>query len=412
MNINRPSDISHFFVAGINYKKSDTAIRGQFAVNNDQYEAIIKSAPDHHIDSFFILSTCNRTEIYGFAEDASRLVNLICSQTKGDAATFADFAYIKKGADAVQHLYNVGAGLDSQILGDYEIVGQLKQAVKFSKDHNFINCFTERLFNSVLQSSKTIKNDTLLSGGTVSVSFAAVQYIKENITITPETKILLIGTGKIGRNTCKNLIDYLGTNNITLINRSDEKAQELASSLQLKFASIRDLESNIAAADIILTAANAVEPIILKSQFKHTSSKLIIDLAVPSNVEATVADLANVTLVNVDMLSKLKDETLNKRKAEAPKAKMIVAEHFADFMEWHQMRKNAPALNALKIKLSEISKQHQELLNGGETKCPFISFEQKIQRVVNGTASKMRSQNKGGCHYIEAINEFMILVAN
>ncbi|WP_259066760.1 glutamyl-tRNA reductase [Mucilaginibacter sp. X4EP1] len=412
MIVNRPSDISHFFIAGINYKKSDAATRGQFAVNNDQYEAIMQMAPVHHIDAFFILSTCNRTEIYGFAEDPSKLINLICSQTKGDADTFTSLAYIKKGIDAVHHLYHVGAGLDSQILGDYEIVGQLKQAVKISKDKGFINCFMERLFNSVLQSSKTIKNDTLLSGGTVSVSFAAVQYIKENAEITPDTKILLLGTGKIGRNTCKNLIDYLGTTNITLINRSGEKAEELARELGLKHAPMSQLEDNIILADIILTATNAVEPVILASQLQNKTPKLIIDLAVPANVEASVKDLPYISLVNVDTLSKLKDETLKKRKAEAPKAKAIVAEHFTDFMEWHQMRKNAPTLNAIKTKLAEISAQHHVLLNGGETKCPFISFEQKIQKVVNGTASKMRSQNKGGCHYIEAINEFMGLVAN
>jgi glutamyl-tRNA reductase len=413
MNTNRPSDILHFFVAGINYKKSDAATRGQFAINNDQYDAIIEKAAVYHIDSFFILSTCNRTEVYGFAEDPSQLINLICTQTKGDAATFNELAYIKKSTEAVEHLYNVGAGLDSQILGDYEIVGQLKQAVKFSKDRNFINCFMERLVNSVLQSSKTIKNDTLLSGGTVSVSFAAVQYIKENIEVTADTKILLIGTGKIGRNTCKNLIDYLGTTNITLMNRSVEKAEEMAAELGLQFAPMSELDAHIASANIILSATNAVEPIILKSHLQNNGAKMIIDLAVPNNVEAAVMGLPQITLINVDKLSKLKDETLKKRKAEAPKAKAIVTAHFGDFMDWHLMRKNAPALNAIKTKLSEISKQHQALLlSGDETKCPFISFEQKIQRVVNGTASKMRSQNKGGCHYIEAINEFMILVAN
>src|SRR5271169_1553723 len=170
INTSRRVDISNFFIAGINYKKTDAETRGQFAINNDQYENIIDLAPLYNLDALFVLSTCNRTEIFGFAESPSQLIDLLCTQTTGDKKTFTRLAYIKSGEQAVEHLFNVSAGLDSQILGDYEIIGQLKRAVKFSKDRGFINCFLERLINCVLQSSKTIKNDTALSGGTVSVS--------------------------------------------------------------------------------------------------------------------------------------------------------------------------------------------------------------------------------------------------
>src|SRR5882762_3456524 len=178
---NKSTDISKFFIAGINYKKTDAAIRGQFAISNEQYEKILHLAPAHHLYELFILSTCNRTEIYGFAEEPSQLINLLCTQTTGDPADFSDIAYIKNGLEAVEHLFQVSAGLDSQILGDYEIVGQIKTAVKFARERGFIGAFTERLVNCVLQSSKSIKNQTALSGGTVSVSFAAIQYIKERM---------------------------------------------------------------------------------------------------------------------------------------------------------------------------------------------------------------------------------------
>src|SRR6185437_15463637 len=206
INTNKPVDISNFVVAGINYKKMDAATRGQFSVNSDEYESILALAPSFKSDALFVLSTCNRTEIYGFAGEPSVLIDLLCTQTKGDKQAFANLAYIKKGNEAVEHLFNVGAGLDSQILGDYEIIGQLKQSVKFAKDRGYINCFLERLVNCVLQSSKTIKNETALSGGTVSVAFSAMQYIKEHTTVSGDTKILLIGAGKIGRSTCKNLV--------------------------------------------------------------------------------------------------------------------------------------------------------------------------------------------------------------
>src|SRR5687767_2995593 len=125
-------DISRFYIAGINYKKTDAVIRGQFAVNNEQYATLLSKAGDLGLHELFVLSTCNRTEIYGFAESADQLIQLLCSQTEGSAATFSKLAYIKNGLAAIDHLFAVAAGLDSQILGDYEIVGQIKQAVKFS----------------------------------------------------------------------------------------------------------------------------------------------------------------------------------------------------------------------------------------------------------------------------------------
>lgn len=411
INTNRPVDISNFFIAGVNYKKTDAATRGQFSINNDQYENILNLAPAYKSDALFILSTCNRTEIYGFAEDAGELIDLLCTQTTGDKNTFTRLAYIKKGEAAVEHLFNVGAGLDSQILGDYEIIGQLKAAVKFSKERGFINCFLERMVNCVLQSSKTIKNDTALSGGTVSVSFAAVQYIKENFEINAGKKILLIGTGKIGRNTCKNLVDYLGTTNITLINRSEDKAAELAAELNLKYAPLSDLDYHVANSDIILTATNAGQPTIFKSQLENKGIKLIVDLSVPNNVDASVKELPGITLVNVDELSKLKDETLQRREAEAPKAKAIIAAQIAEYMEWYQMRKNAPALNAIKGKLIEIHTLLKITFPNEGKGCPVMNAERKIQKVINNVAFKMRSQNQQGCHYLEAINEFMSVSA-
>src|SRR5580698_1462580 len=159
---NKITDISRFFIAGINYKKTDANIRGQFSIGKEQYQNILSLATSFGVNELFILSTCNRTEIYGFAENISQLIDLLCTQTKNSKEVFINTAYSKSGIDAIEHLFLVASGLDSQILGDYEIVGQLKQAVKFSKEHERIHAFTERLFNCVLQSSKAIKNETSL----------------------------------------------------------------------------------------------------------------------------------------------------------------------------------------------------------------------------------------------------------
>jgi glutamyl-tRNA reductase len=405
-----PVDISNFFVAGINYRKTEATIRGQFAINNDQYENILKLAPYYNINALFIISTCNRTEIYGLADDISNLIDLLCTQTTGNKETFIGLAYKKNGIDAANHLFEVGAGLDSQILGDYEITGQLKQAVKFSKDRNFINCFLERLVNCVLQSSKMIRNDTALSNGAISVSYAAVEFIKKSIKVYSDKKILVIGIGKIGRNTCKNLVDYLGAKNITLINRSEEKAAELAAELGLQYAPLNQLAAYVETSDIILVATNAPKPVILTSYLENRGTKLIIDLSIPYNVEASASKLPGITLVNVDELSKLNDETLLKRKAEIPKAKDIIAQNINDFMDWYQMRQNAPALKAVKTKLSSIYMHHFSAIKGDPDKCPVIAAEKKIQKVINEMAGKMRLKNQCGCNFLEAINEFIIAV--
>lgn len=407
---NRTPDISRFFIAGINYKKTDAAIRGQFAVSHDQYAKILSLAPAHGLSELFILSTCNRTEIYGFADDASQLIGILCTQTTGDAAAFSELAYCRKGEAAMEHLFQVAAGLDSQILGDYEIVGQLKQAVKFAKERNFIGPFLERLVNSVLQSSKSIKNQTALSGGTVSVSFAAVQYIREKIQDIAGKKILLVGIGKIGRNTCRNLVDYLGTTEITLINRTAEKAAGLAAETGVRFAPAEDFALHVASSDIILVATNAERPTLLRSHLENKGDKLIIDLSIPCNVEKSAGELPNITLVNVDELSRLKDETLQKREAEVPRARGIITEHLTEFMDWYDMRKHVPVLKAVKTKLQELHTCPVFVRLSGEPFPSHSNADEKIQRVINGMASKMRQQNQQGCHYIQAINEYITAV--
>jgi glutamyl-tRNA reductase len=404
MNTEYLKNISNFFVAGINYKKSDACVRGQFAIGTEQYINILQKAAAQGLNEIFILSTCNRTEIYGFANSSKQLVELLCSETHGDKKTFLQSAYIKNGTDAIEHIFDVGAGLDSQILGDYEIVGQLKNAVKFSKQYGFVGAFTERLINCVLQSSKLIKNNTELSGGTVSVSFAAVQYIKQVVANPSSKNILLLGVGKIGRNTCKNLVDYLDTKRITLINRSPEKAEELARELGLRSASLENLHEEIAKADIILVATNSPEPTILKEHVEGHGEKLIIDLSIPYNVHEEAQELSNVQLVNVDELSKLKDETLRMRMAEVPKAKAIIAEVTKEFNEWYQMRRHVPMLKDLKLKLKEL--YSHPLYSNLTTTCPK-KLDVQIQRVLNETAGKIKIQNQRGCQYLAALNDFI-----
>jgi glutamyl-tRNA reductase len=400
-------DINQFYIVGINYKKTDASVRGHFAVNTERYTSLLERASSYNISELFVLSTCNRTEVYGFAKNADVLIDLLCSETAGSVEIFKELAYAKCGLDAVEHLFNVAAGLDSQILGDYEIVGQIKQAARFSKERGFVKTFLERLINTVLQASKAIRSQTQLSSGTVSVSFAAVQFLRQNLANASNKKIVLLGTGKIGRNTCRNLVDYLDTKNITLINRTDDKAYDLANELDLQFVSNDEAPQQIQEADIIIVATNAEQPVLLKQDLINSNKKILIDLSIPNNIDPSAKELEHITLVNVDDLATINDATLQMRVAEVPKAKCLIAQHIEEFVEWYTLRKHVPVIKALKQKLMEMHQCNLFLNANPHIKNNTYPSNPAIQKALNNMALKMRKQNQAGCNYIEAINDFI-----
>lgn len=408
MEVKRSKELGHFYVAGISYKKTDATTRGRFAVNETQYQQILQAARQQGLDEVFIISTCNRTEIYGFADSANQLIALVCSVIGADTHLFHSLAYIKSGEEAVLHLYQVGAGLDSQILGDYEVSAQVKNAARFAKKLGSLGTFTERMINSVLQVSKLIKNETELSTGTVSVAFAAVQLLKKTVPQLAQKKILLFGVGKIGRNACKNLLDYTGVQQVTLINRTDSTAAAFANEHGLRFAPYASLIDEIRQAEVILVATNAPTPTILKSYLEFSGPKTIIDLSIPHNVENGVRSLPHVVVANVDDLSRIQDETLLMRQAEVPKALSIIREHMQDFLYWYQMRKHAVVLQAVKNKLSEIHTkeilQHKRAASLPQEEVEMLS-SRIIQKLINMMASKVRQANGKGDQMIELIGQ-------
>ncbi len=414
MHKQRITDINHFFVCGINYKKTDAAIRGRYAISTQQYELIMADCAAFGISEFFVLSTCNRTEIYGFATGANVLSALLCTQTEGSVDEFEQLSYQKYGAEAITHLFEVAAGLDSQILGDYEIVGQLKLAVKFSKEKGHIGSYLERMVNDVLKAAKCIRTNTALSTGTVSVSFAAIQYLKTFFTSLEGKRILLLGTGKIGTNLCKNLVDYIPEASVTVINRSPEKALALAASLQVQSAPVNEMQHHINETDIILVSTNAASPVILEEDLLHSPASIIIDLSVPFNVDESVKNNPAVTLVNVDELSRIKDETLQRRAADIPKAKEIISTHVNDFLEWHEMRKNVPVLKEMKRKLLSINCDNNFHFHSGTPVPVFCeqAHEERVQKFINGMAVKMRSEPQRGCICIKAMHDFISTASN
>ncbi|WP_233862278.1 glutamyl-tRNA reductase [Tenacibaculum piscium] len=371
---------------GVSYKKADATIRGKFSISKENQVALLEEAKSNGVDGIFVLSTCNRTEIMGFAAHPFQLISLLCKYSNGAIEEFAAVSNVYKDNDAIRHLFRMGTGLDSQILGDYEIVGQLRQAFKLAKEVGTVNAYFERLLNHVMQASKRVKNETKLSSGTTSVSYAAVQYIIENLPDYNLKDILVFGLGKMGKHTCKNLAEYTQNKTVRLINRTEEKAIEFVKEHPaIQKAKFENLNKEIANTDVLIVSTGASEATIKREHVLTNNELLILDLSMPANVSKEVADLPNVTLVNVDELSKITDQTLAIRQQEIPEAEKIIQTHKNEFKEWLSHRKFTPAITALKesliiIQQDEIAFHKKKIKNFDESQAEVITsrFIQKI----------------------------------
>ena len=371
---------------GVSYKKADAHTRGRYSLSKENQIKLLKEAKEIGFEGIFILSTCNRTEITGFAEHPYQLIQLLCKYSDGNVEEFARISNVYKGNEAVNQLFRIGTGLESQILGDYEIVGQLKLAFKLAKKYHTINAHLERLINLVLQASKKVKNTTQLSSGTTSVSYAAVQYIIQNIPSYNSKNILVFGLGKMGKHTCKNLAEYTKNKAVCLINRTEEKAISFVKEhTSIRNSSIENLTQEIANSDILIVSTGSDTPTVTKEHLSSDKEILILDLSMPENVDTSVSEFENVSLVNVDELSKITLETLSTRQKEVPKAEQIIEVHKEEFNDWLNNRKLVPAINALKesleaIQKDEINFQKKKIKNFDENHAEILTnrFIQKI----------------------------------
>lgn len=413
MEQHRGNKKTSFYVIGISHKKADAKLRGDFSLSPTKKAALLDQAKAKGIESIVATSTCNRTEVYGFVQHPSELIDLLCENTSGTAEIFNSVAYTLKDNAAVEHMFRVGAGLDSQILGDFEIISQLKSSARVSKKYNLLDAYLERLINSVIQASKRIKTETKLSTGATSVSFASVQYILNSIKDVNSKNILLFGTGKIGRNTCENLIKHTKNDHITLINRTRERAEKIAGKFKVLVKDYSQLQEEIEKADILIVATSAQHPTIDKQIIQNKKELLILDLSIPKNVDENVRSLPNVSLTHLDELSNITDETLEKRKEFIPVAEAIIEDIKSEFLEWLEHRKFAPTIKALKEKLNvfaeaEIETQRKKLKNFNKPQADLLSA-QIVQKITNHFAHHLKEENNSIDTSLELIQKIFQL---
>ncbi len=400
---------SSFYTIGLNYKKADATLRGKFSLGDTAMNELLVQAKKQGIDGLLTISTCNRTELYGFAQHPFQLIKLLCDHTQGTVEEFQEVAYVYKNNDAIGHLFKVGTGLDSQILGDFEIISQVRKSFTRSKKVDIANPFLERLCNSVIRASKRIKNETEISSGATSVAFASVQYILKNVTDISKKNILLFGTGKIGRNTCENLIKHTKNSHITLVNRTKDKADIIAGKFNLIVKPFGDLQTEIRNTDVLIVATGAQSPTISKELIYTKKPLLILDLSIPKNVSDDVTELNNVTTVHLDHLSQMTDATLKRREQFIPYAEKIIEEIKHDFIQWLETRKFAPVISALKKKLKtmkdeEIDYQSKKQIDFNLEQADIVS-DRIIQKITKQFANHLKDDSVDANTSLELIQK-------
>ena len=413
MSRNNTSKHSSFYCIGLNYKKANADIRGKFFLSEEAHKRVLEQASSEGTASILAVSTCNRTEIYGFAKHPFQLIRLLCDNTFGSLDEFQKDGQVYKNQDAITHLFRVGTGLESQILGDFEIIGQLKQSFSVSKQYGLVDAFLERLINSVIQASKRVKTETSISTGATSVAFAAVKYIQQHFDSLEDKNILLYGIGMIGRNTCDNLVKHTKNKNIVLINRTKNSAKKIAGKFSLQVKNFDQLQTEITKADILIVATGAPHPTITENMISGERKLLVLDLSVPTNVAREVAALQNTRVVPLDELSQITDKTIVKRTAQIPQAEVIIGEVKKEFNAWQETRNYASTMKALKARLKDI---HKKEIQDNRKKIPDFNNQQAdilsekiIQKTINHFGVHLKENPSSQSETIALISEIFNL---
>lgn len=255
------SQINNFSAVGVNHWKADVALRERFSLSLDNKKAFIDDARTIGLQDVIIISTCNRTEIFARTTTPGILIELLVKHSRGNREEFDQFGFLHEGEDAVRHLLRVAVGLDAQILGDLQIIKQVKEAYEYTHSLGMADAVLHRLMQFVLRTHKRSRTETDLASGAATTAYAAVQFARSRLTSFRKKSILLVGTGKIGKITCKNLIS-MGANNVILLNRNRQRAESLAGRFQLPAASMDQLETELAKADLVIVATGAEKPVI------------------------------------------------------------------------------------------------------------------------------------------------------
>lgn len=380
------SQIDEFSAIGVNHWKADVALRERFSLSKEQRGHFLEDARIIGLRDVIILSTCNRTEIFARTASPGLLTELLVKHSGVDREVFDGVGFQFTGEQAIRHLFRVAVGLEAQILGDLQISRQVKEAYEDAHALGLIDAVMHRLMQYVLKSHKRTRTETGLASGAATVAYAAVQFAKKRLGSIRDKRIVLVGTGKIGKITCKNLLS-MGAANITLLNRNRKKAENLARRFDLPVSGFEHLENELADADLAIVATSSDRPVILKQHLNGRASgsrqMVILDLSVPRNVDPEIDHMPGTEVVNMDWLNDTTDEAFRQRERHVPTVESIIDEELGNFRVWLSEQKVVPTIRALSDKLHEIRSKEMDRFRSRIPGEAMSEVDDLTRRIVN-----------------------------
>jgi len=359
---------------GINHKTAPIELREKVVFSPEKLALYLQDlSANENIREAVLLSTCNRSELYCDTDDIHRITEWFCRHHQLTPAELQPVMYFYRNKDAVEHIMQVACGLDSMVLGESQILGQMKEAFSESCAAGTVGTLFNRLFQQVFAIAKEVRTNTAVGACPVSVSSAAVSFIKENFSQSlTESNVLLMGAGV----TMDLVMRHLQTQQpkkITVVNRSAENAAEFAKKHAVHSAAIADLPQILAAADIVISATGSTSPIITKTMIGLRKKPIfMVDIAVPRDVETSAAELEQVKLYSIDDLKSIIQKNMRGREHAADKAREVIKQRTQDFMAWlHSLDLVATTIRAYRKQIEdlcdgELSKSLRQLQRGDD----------------------------------------------
>jgi glutamyl-tRNA reductase len=351
------------FVAGLNHKIADVDVREKLAFNGPKLqEGLTRFRELPEVHEAIILSTCNRVELYANVKDnqrAAEAVKTFLSEFHNINRSSLDAGlYIYDGVNAVRHIFRVASSLDSMVVGEPQILGQLKDAFELALSQKTTGILLNKLMKKAISVAKRVRTETRIAENAVSISFAAVELAKKIFTDLSKRVFMLLGAGEMAELAAKHLIS----------SGVKERACDIAKEFNGKPVRFDEFIDEMARADIVICSTGAPDYIVTKAQMQKVMKErkqrqvFLIDISVPRNIDPETNDLDNVYLYNVDDLQGVVDSNLFERKKEAEKAEKIIDEELETFLRWQSTLDSVPTIIAIREKAEEIKKEELDKL--------------------------------------------------
>jgi glutamyl-tRNA reductase len=400
--------ISNFKSISLTYRKAPLEIRERVALNESECKNLIQKIKEFTDSSeILILSTCNRTEIYYSSnEDIGDDIIKMLGVEKNIPSLISQKEYFQiynDQAEAVMHLFEVGIGLDSQVVGDNQIVNQVKIAYQWSADMHLAGPFLHRLMHTIFFTNKRVVQETSFRDGAASVSYATVELAEELLSNNTNANILIVGLGEIGADVCRNFAANTSFKNITLTNRSPLKSETLAKECSIQHVPFDTLWEAVAKADLVISSVAKEEPLFSKEEIAKLnilSHKYFIDLSVPRSVEAQAEELPGVIVYDIDHIQNRSNEALENRLNAIPHVRQIIIDSIAEFNEWSKEMMVSPTINKLKNALEQIRKEELsrfiKQMNESEAKKVDEITKNIMQKIIKLPVLQLKAACKRG----------------